>query len=386
MSKNVMSRALMLALFAGAAQTASGQLLFNPAGGTVVPFSANGAQGNGPANPADPLQRNDDDFAFLNLPFEFCFYGVHYTSVYINNNGNLSFGAGFSTFTSTGFPVNNFPMIAPFWGDVDTRNAASGVATYQILDTDSDTTGDTLVVTWNGVGYYNAQADLLNTFQVAITSQATRASAGFGTRNVAFSYGDMQWTTGSASGGSGGFGGTPATVGINRGNGTNFFQVGRFGVAGNAYDGPGGATDGVSYLDNQQFYFDICGQSDNIPPVATNLPAGNVYVVAIGGNLNANIGLIGPELGDAITAVVWTDLSGAVAAGLTTGFTLGDPGSATLQWSPDAGDLGTWLLDLSFTDSFGNTTIEHLAIRVIPTPGAGLMVAIGGLVVVRRRR
>ena len=41
------------------------------------------------------------------------------------------------------------------------------------------------------------------------------------------------------------FGGTPATVGANQGNGTDFFLVGRFDQAGNAYDGPGGANDGV---------------------------------------------------------------------------------------------------------------------------------------------
>ena len=43
----------------------------------------------------------------------------------------MSFGSGFSTFTSTGFPVNGFPMVAPFWADVDTRNALSGVVYFK---------------------------------------------------------------------------------------------------------------------------------------------------------------------------------------------------------------------------------------------------------------
>ena len=388
MSSKMMLRALMLAALAGASQSANAQLLFDPAGAgqTIVPFSANGAQGSEPANPADPLQRNDDDFAVLDLPFQFCFFGTNYNQVFINNNGNLSFGAGFSTFTASGFPINGFPMIAPFWGDVDTRNANSGVASYRMLDTNADTVGDTLVVTWSGVGYYNTQANLLNTFQVAITSNATTASAGFGTRNVAFTYGDMQWTTGSASGAVNGFGGTPATVGINSGNGVNFFQIGRFDHAGNDYDGPGGVADGVSYLDNQQIFFDICGQGVNVPPVATNLPPGNVYSVIAGNQLNTIIGLIGPELLDAITNITVLDPDGAQIAGLVLTPALGDPGSLTMLWNTDLGDLGTYNLDLGFTDSFGNTTHEILHIRVIPTPAAAALGGLGLLMVGRRRR
>ncbi|MBK7573604.1 MAG: hypothetical protein IPI10_19160 [Bacteroidetes bacterium] len=34
------------------------------------------------------------------------------------------------------------------------------------------------------------------------------------------------WTTGDASGGTGGFIGTPATVGVNNGNGIDYIQIG----------------------------------------------------------------------------------------------------------------------------------------------------------------
>ena len=37
--------------------------------------------------------------------------------------------------------------------------------------------------------------------------------------------GEIQWTTGDASGGSGGFGGTPAQVGFDAGDGERFFSV-----------------------------------------------------------------------------------------------------------------------------------------------------------------
>ena len=40
-----------------------------------------------------------------------------------------------------------------------------------------------------------------------------------------FLYGDLQWTTGDNSGGSGGLGGTEALVGINAGDGINSVTV-----------------------------------------------------------------------------------------------------------------------------------------------------------------
>jgi hypothetical protein len=69
--------------------------------------------------------------------------------------------------------------------------------------------------------------------------------------NVAFYYGDMQWTTGEAAsnGGVGGFGGVPATAGINKGDGINFIQIGRFNQNNSNYSGPLSGTSGVNYLD-----------------------------------------------------------------------------------------------------------------------------------------
>jgi hypothetical protein len=59
------------------------------------------------------------------------------------------------------------------------------------------------------VGYYNQRTDKLNRFQLIITRDGY----------AGFSYANMQWTTGDASGGSGGFGGSPARAGFDAGNG-----------------------------------------------------------------------------------------------------------------------------------------------------------------------
>ena len=196
-----------------------------------------------------PLYRNDDSFSdSIPLSFTFRFFGTQTRNVYINNNGNISLGNGYSAFTSTGFPSDDYRMIAAFWADVDTRGSRSGVVYYKSWP-------NRLVVIWDSVGYFSNMDDKRNTFEIIITD-GTDPLIGLG-NNVAICYGDMQWTTGSASGGSGGFGGTPATVGANRGDSTNYALIGRFDHEGTDFDGPGGRPDGVSYLDGRQFFFNI---------------------------------------------------------------------------------------------------------------------------------
>jgi uncharacterized repeat protein (TIGR01451 family) len=196
-----------------------------------------------------PLYRNDDGSTdTIALPFTFKFFGSQHRRVFINNNGNISFLQGYGTYSSTGFPITGYDMIAAFWADVDTRNDTSGVVYYRVE-------AHRLVVIWDQVGYYGSRADKLNTFEIIITD-GTDPLIGIG-KNVALSYSDMQWTTGDASSGVNGFYGTAATVGANKGDGTNYALIGRFDHAGTDYDGPGGGVDGVSYLDNRLFTFNI---------------------------------------------------------------------------------------------------------------------------------
>lgn len=197
----------------------------------------------------------DGSTGLITLPFTFCFYGTDYTSCYINNNGNVSFGSPYSTFTASGFPIAAFPMLAPFWGDVDTRSGL-GEVWYKI-------TPSRMVVIWNNTGYYSVHGDKRNTFEMIMTD-GNDPLIGVG-NNVAFSYTTMQWTTGDASDGSGGFGGIPATVGVNKGDGVKYALVGRFDKAGTSYDGPGGSADGVVYLEGKYYTFDACEEDVVIP-------------------------------------------------------------------------------------------------------------------------
>jgi hypothetical protein len=207
---------------------------------------------------------NDDFYSnLISLPFTFDFYGNTYNSLYINNNGNISFLAQYPTFTANPFPDAQYNMIAPFWGDVDTRDStmmgSNGDVWYKM-------TPNALVVVWDNVGYYNVHGDKRNTFQLVI-SDGTDPLIPTG-NNVSFCYADMEWTTGDASGGFGGYGGVPATVGVNYGNGVDYFQVGRFDQPGTGFDGPYNNSDQIDFLDNMEMYFNVAGaSSSNTPPM-----------------------------------------------------------------------------------------------------------------------
>jgi hypothetical protein len=154
--------------------------------------------------------RNDDGFRGpIPLGFNLDFFGGTYNQFWANNNGNISFTSGLAQFTPSGPQGASVPVISPFFADVDTRNAASGVMWIQ------NDVPDQWVITWDAVGYYGAHADRLNSFQLVLRGPAFPVPVGEG--YIGFFYGDMEWETGDASGGSGGFGGTPGAVGFGDG-------------------------------------------------------------------------------------------------------------------------------------------------------------------------
>lgn len=250
----------------------------------------------------------DDDSKLVNIPFNFTFYDTNYNKFYLNSNGNITFGSQFTGFSATGFPTTGPKMIAPFWADYDNRPSNNGLVKLSV-------TGTHAIITWDSMGYYNQHNDKRNTCQLIITDgNDPILPPGY---NVAFLYEDMGWTTGDASAGTNGFGDSiPSTVGVNRGDGTNFSQITRCGLPGAIYDGPNGNADGVDWLDYRTFYFNIAtptGTSpvgydslcQNLIPVFDSL--GNPYRVFfnsmdVGDNISYTI--IQQPLGSTITPVV----------------------------------------------------------------------------------
>jgi hypothetical protein len=184
----------------------------------------------GPAGFGELSQGPNDDASSsrLNLPFNINFFGNDFDTFFVNNNGNLTFLNPLGQFTPSPFPITNQPLIAPYWGDVDTRGTG---AVYVASPNES-----TVVVTWDQVGYFSFGTDLLNTFQVVLRDRPDTGTDG--NFDIEFRYGQLQWTTGSASGGTGGLGGTPAQAGFDAGDGLNFFTL------------PGSRTSEVLNLDD----------------------------------------------------------------------------------------------------------------------------------------
>ncbi|MGX9962178.1 nidogen-like domain-containing protein [Roseomonas sp. F4] len=76
------------------------------------------------------LVRNDDSSTgFIDLRSVFGsqginFFGVSYTGLYLNNNGNLTFTGPIGNYTPSAITGNTAnPLIAAYWADVDTRGS-----------------------------------------------------------------------------------------------------------------------------------------------------------------------------------------------------------------------------------------------------------------------
>jgi hypothetical protein len=77
-----------------------------------------------------PLAANDDDSTGpIGLGFEIGFGGHTYSSAYVNNNGNLTFDTPLEDFVPFDLTLAPDPIVAPFFGDVDTRDGAVARAT-----------------------------------------------------------------------------------------------------------------------------------------------------------------------------------------------------------------------------------------------------------------
>ncbi|MEO8659190.1 MAG: hypothetical protein ABI693_12015, partial [Bryobacteraceae bacterium] len=107
----------------------------------------------------------DDDARLTALPFSFPFFGNTYTSVYINSDGNLSFGESDtdSSARSAGRLVAGPPRIAPLFADLDPSRTNGGVRVLA--------TPDRVVISWVGVPEYSdAGIGSPHTFQVRLVA------------------------------------------------------------------------------------------------------------------------------------------------------------------------------------------------------------------------
>ena len=159
------------------------------------------------------LTPNDD--STLGVSFSFPFAGVYFDTVYINTNGIISLGSGYTVFIPRDYPFTSQPLIAPFWIDLITRNG--GTISYRFLN---DTTAEdsavnlynnfssptyvssgALLVTWDQVALFG-RSETTETFQVLLTTDGISSY-------VFYAYSNEIYPSG-------------AVVGINVGDGINF--------------------------------------------------------------------------------------------------------------------------------------------------------------------
>ena len=269
-------------------------------------------------------------------------FGQTYDGFYINNNGNITFEAPMSTFTPfaiTGDTAN--PMIAPFFADIDTRGgevtpSAGGTSTgSNLVWYDFDQANGVITITWDDVGYYGSHTDHTDAFQLRIFNQ------GDGNFSFEFRYENMDWTTGDASGGSGGLGGVIARAGWTAGDGVNYYelpqsgdQAGMLGLE--TTSNPDTALDGnwVFNVLNGEIHMD--GGSDTVGVEDEKAP---------GGLDEIDDGGVGVVTGTIVDNVNWgADGFGSVTeikVGELGTFTVEADGSTTVFWAQDGTFQGT---------------------------------------------
>ncbi|MGV3633563.1 MAG: nidogen-like domain-containing protein [Pseudorhodoplanes sp.] len=290
------------------------------------------------------------------------FFGTNYTSFFINNNGNITFLNATGQFTPSQISGGQGnPIIAAYWADVDTRggdatptpggNSTGSNLVYYDLDSENGV----VTITWDDVGYFASATDKLNAFQLQLIDR------GGGNFDIVFRYEDINWTTGNASGGSGGLGGTPARAGYTAGDG------------------------------NPAHYFELTGSGNQNSMLALESTVGNtglngVYVFEVRAGEVGNPTSTGTiKFSDADTTDTHTvsaslnlDLTGhdtalgTLTVSLTSDTTGGGSGLVTWNYvaSPDAvsslapGTVRTEVYDVVISDGHGGTVTQQVTITI----------------------
>ncbi|PYE82183.1 calcium-binding protein [Pseudoroseicyclus aestuarii] len=144
------------------------------------------------------VPRGDDTALRLDLSPVFengiAFFGSRHAAdaAWVNTNGTLSLGRALPDYPTA--PPQASPgldLIAPFWGDVDTRLDGEGAESGSIF-VDIDAARDVVSVTWHNVGVYRRDATRSNLVQLQLFDR------GGGDLDIVFRYERIGWTQGTA--------------------------------------------------------------------------------------------------------------------------------------------------------------------------------------------
>jgi Ca2+-binding RTX toxin-like protein len=190
-------------------------------------------------------------------------YGTSYTSVFVNSNGNLTFGAANTAFNPVALTTVGRPIIAGFWTDLDINKGGE-------IYWDLDPANGRMIITWLNVAPFNPVGGTVS-FQIVLTNNAA------GDLSVEYIYNNIGFTNGN--------GGT-AVVGLSNGTSTQILAEG----SGNAALLTGYPTNNFDTNDpNGVFGFNFEGgqpfAGDGIVDgTAGNDSIGSAYVGDLGGD------------------------------------------------------------------------------------------------------
>lgn len=219
------SLAAALALFAG---TASATPIVQPTSGTIVSSGF---------TPLSVFSSNPID-----IGFQLDFYGRTFDQLYINPNGNVTFGSALADTTPFGFTAGTTtPIIAPFFADQSQFGSSIkyGRGTYD--------THRALVVNWPGLSCGSSSDNLMNMFQLMLVDRPDTSHSG--NFDIRFNY-DLQCPNPDYQG--------PIDIGYANGSGiaSTYYQVTESGVQ-SAYSFLQGGNTGPVSETTGGFLFEI---------------------------------------------------------------------------------------------------------------------------------
>jgi hypothetical protein len=167
------------------------------------------------------LDRNDDGSTeIVPIGFYINFYGNSNATLYVNNNGDVTFNNPISEYSPKTLASLGIEVIAPFWADVDTRNTDSDVVRYGTNTIDGSSA---FGVNWVNVGYYSSKADKLLSCQLVIIDRSDIAPGDF---DMEFNYNKVQWEWGDVTVGN------PPRAGFANSSEASSYELGGSGVNG----------------------------------------------------------------------------------------------------------------------------------------------------------
>ncbi len=193
------------------------------------------------------MAQDDAPSVQYNLGFTLNFFGVNYTSFYLNNNGNITFTGPLSSYIPSGPTGSPQPIISPFFTDVDTRGGLGSV------NLRTDIAGE-VIITWDNVGAFAVNGNVRDNFQLVLRSSTFPLPIGEGT--IGFWYKGMGYDATQTN--------TVAAVGFGDG-------------AGNGEILEGSLQSGLNgIVANHHIWFDqnlvVVPPSDPTPPPTTGVP------------------------------------------------------------------------------------------------------------------